>query len=121
MILACANAFAFDGDIYAGKYINSTLRSRPGGGNNGYAEYVAGVEVGHKLFNNKFRPYLKLETIMDEYTDDAFHPASIKYEIGGRVEVYKGIYIDVSHMCWHPVDSAGVVEQYNLIRIGVKF
>ena len=120
-VLLYTNVFGFDGDIYMGKYINSTLRSKPGGMYTNYSEYIGGVEVGHKLFNNKFRPYLKFETMLDEYNESTFHPASIKYEIGGKIEIYKGIYVDVSHLCWHPIDSAGIVEQYNLIKVGIKF
>ena len=118
------NAFAFDGEISIGKYLNSTLRSRPGREYtipNNYAEYVAEVEIGHKMFKDIFRPYLKLGTLMDENDGYLFHPSSIKYEVGGRVELYKGIYIDLSHLCWHPIDAGGSVEQYNLIKVGVKF
>ena len=120
-ILMASPAFAWDGDLYFGKYINSTLRAKPGGEQASYAEWVGGVEVGHKMFNDNFRPYVKLETLMDEYGGYAFHPSSIKYEIGGRVELWKGIYVDASHLCFHPVDSAGTVEQFNLIKMGVKW
>jgi len=119
-ILIASTAAAWDGELYFGKYINSTLRVKPGDQTE-YAEWVGGVEIGHQLFNNRFRPYLRLETLMDNYNGDSFHPASIKYEIGGRVELLGGIYLDASHLCWHPVDSGGTVEQYNLIKMGVKF
>lgn len=124
ILFSVVNVFAFDGDISIGAYINSTLRSKPGREYtipNNYAEYIASVEVGHKMFSDIIRPYIKLETLMDEYGGDAFHPTSIKYELGIRAEVWKGLYVDLSHLCWHPIDSAGTVEQYNLVKVGVKF
>jgi len=115
-------ALAWDGGLYFGKYLNSTLRSKPGGEENNYAEWLGGVEIGHKLFKDRFRPYLRLETLMDGTNgDNTFSPASIKFDFGGRVEFYRGLYIDASHMCWHPIDSGGRVEQYNLIKLGVRF
>ncbi|MCP3683611.1 MAG: hypothetical protein GY861_13070 [bacterium] len=30
-------------------------------------------------------------------------------------------YVDFSHMCWHPVDTGGSVEEYNAIEIGWSF
>ena len=120
-ILISSPAIAFDGELYFGKYINSTLRSKPGGEQADYAEWVGAVEVGHWLFNDRFRPYLKLETLMDGTNgDNTFSPASIKFDFGARVEVW-GLYIDASHMCWHPIDSGGPVEQYGLIKVGLDF
>jgi len=116
-----SSAAAWDGELYFGKYINSTLRAKPGEQSE-YSEWVGGVEVGHRLWMGTFlRPYFKLETLMDEYNGDTFHPSSIKYELGIRAEYKHGIYVDLSHLCWHPIDSGGDVEQYNLIKIGVKF
>ena len=122
-ILISSPAIAFDGELYFGKYINSTLRSKPGGEQADYAEWVGAVEVGHWLFNDRFRPYLKLETLMDGIGEDdmSFHPASIKYDLGIRGELGHGLYVDFSHMCFHPVDSEGPVEQYNLIKVGLDF
>ena len=126
-ILMAAPVAAWDGEIFIGKYINSTLRTKPGGGYtipNKYAEFVVGLEIGHRVFEDTLlplRPYIKSETLIDEYSEDSFHPASIKYEIGIRAEIWKGLYADFSHLCWHPVDSFGDVEQYNLIKVGVKF
>jgi len=115
-------ALAWDGELYFGKYINSTLRSKPGGEQTDYAEWLGGVEIGHRLFKDRFRPYLRLETLMDGINgDNTFSPASIKFDFGARVELFGGIYLDASHMCWHPIDSGGDVEQYNLIKLGVKF
>jgi len=114
---------AFDGELYFGKCLKgSTLRSKPGGERADYVEWVGGVEIGHKLFKNRFRPYAKIDVLMDgTNSDNTFSPSSVKFDFGGRVEIYGGTYIDFSHMCWHPIDSGGTVEQYNLIKIGVKF
>ena len=115
-------AKAWDGELYFGKYLNSTLRSAPGAEDNRYAEWVGGVEIGHRLFKNRLRPYFKLETLMDGTNgDNTFSPSSVKFDFGGRVEIYRGVYLDLSHMCWHPIDSGGAVEQYNLIKLGVRF
>jgi len=117
-----SSAAAWDGELYFGKYLNSTLRSKPGGEQTDYAEWLGGVEIGHKLFKNRFRPRFRLETLMDGTNgDNTFSPASIKFDFGARVELYRGLYIDASHMCWHPIDSGGDVEQYNLIKLGVRF
>ena len=118
-----SSAMAWDGELYFGKYINSTLRSSPGGKQQECAEWVGGIEVGHRLFNDRLRPYVRLETLMDgvNEADNTFSPSSIKYDLGIRAEIYGGIHLDLSHMCWHPVDSDGAVEQYNLIKLGVRF
>ena len=118
--LICPVANAFDGELYFGKFFESNLRAYSDGGK---AKFIGGVEVGHKI---KFlRPYVKLETLMDECyqgsTVPYFHPSSIKYDVGVKLFLPKDIYIEVSHMCWHPIDGKGVVEQYHLLKVGVKF
>ena len=115
-------AMAWDGELSFGKYFNSTFRSAPGGEDQRYAEWIGGVEIGHLMFSDRLRPYVKLETLMDGVNkDNSFSPASIKYDMGIRAEIYGGVYLDLSHMCWHPVDDVGPVEQYNLIKVRVRF
>lgn len=102
------------GDVYFGKYIDSKFRANPDGGK---ASYVAGVYLDHKI--SVFTPWLRLETLMDGYNGNgSFHPSSIRYDVGVTVDVWKGTYIDVSRMCWHPVDSGGTVEEYWLVKGG---
>ena len=123
ILLLSSPAMAWDGELYFGRFFNSTLRSAPGGEDQRYAEWIGGVEIGHKMLDDRLRPYLRLETLMDGVNkDNSFSPASIKYDLGIRAEIYGGIYLDLSHMCWHPVDDGGPVEQYGLlIKAGVKF
>ena len=117
LCLIPATAMALDGEVYFGFLMDSTLRAYPDGGR---ARYVSGVELGQRI--DIFRPYLKLETLMDSYNGDgSFHPASIRYDIGISADIYRGLYIKGSRMCWHPVDRAGSTEEYWQIRIGYKF
>jgi len=121
ILLLPINSFGLDGDISFGKFINSTLRANPGGEYTlSYAQYIFNIEIGHNLFKNKFRPYVRLETIMDD-NENIFNPVSIKYDFGTRINIYKGLYMDLSHMCWHPINFYGPTEQYNLIKMGIKF
>jgi len=115
-------ACAFDADIYGGYYFNSSMRSSPLNDGN-EAEWVAGIKVGHDI--DKIRLYYELETLMDSYNDNgSFHPDSIKYIAGIQYDlstIYNGLSVDLSHMCWHPIDGVGRVEQYNLIKINYHF
>lgn len=108
--------YAFDGEVYFGKFFDSTLRARSDGGQ---ALYISGMEIGHNI---KFlRPYAKIETIIDQYNEKGwFHPASVKYDLGIRLNLWS-VYLEISHMCWHPIDTTGSIEQYNLFKIGAKF
>lgn len=116
VLLMCPVASAWDGELYFGKFFDhNNLRAYPDGGK---AKFISGVEVGHRFYF--LRPYVKLETIMDEYVP-YFHPASIKYDLGVKLFLPKGIYVELSHMCWHPIDGIGTVEQYNLLKLGVKW
>lgn len=112
------SSYAFDGELYFGKFLSSDLNANPDGGT---AKFIGGIEIGHKM--RFLRPYVKLETLMDAYSreDQTFHPSSIKYDLGTKILLPKGIYFEISHMCWHPIDSKGTVEQYNLFKIGIKF
>jgi len=118
-LLVVAQAIAFDGKVYFGKYFNQTLRAAPSGG---VAEYVAGIEVGHCFFD-RVRAYTSVETLMDERVSDrTFHPASVAYTGGITVRLYDDwLYLRGEHQCWHPVDACGDVEQYDLIQVEYRF
>lgn len=104
-------------EIYFGKYVASTQRSSPDGGT---AQYVSGVILDKQL--DRFTPRLQIETIMDAYNGNgSFHPASVRYEVGISAAIYDGTYIDVSRSCWHPVDAAGSVEEYWLVKGGYRW
>ena len=107
---------AVDGEIYFGRYYNSTEIASPDGG---IPEYIAGIEVGKTI--NRFRPYALIETIIDERTDASFHPASVRYNLGLSIDIWKGISFNAEHSCWHPVDKEGTVEEYNLFTIRYRF
>ena len=108
---------AFDGQVYGGKYFNQDYSNSPNGGN---ASYISGLEIGH-IITKGVRPYIMVETLSDGTTDTGFfHPTSIKYDVG--LELNKGYFFTkLSHMCWHPVDTGGNIEEYNLIIMGFKF
>ncbi len=112
-------SFALDGEVYFGQFFDSNMRASPDGGT---AKWISGIELGHKMdVKIILRPYLKLETYMDKWHGDSFHPSSIKYDVGINAELYKGIYIDILRSCWHPIDRWGKVEQYYLLKMGWKF
>ena len=109
-------AQAVDGEIYFGSFYNSTSRAYPDGG---IPKYIAGVEIGQEI--NRFRPYIRIETIIDDYENATFHPASVRYDIGLSIDIWKGISFNAHHSCWHPVDRSGAVEEYNLFTIRYRF
>lgn len=112
-----AQSYGLDGEVYFGKLFDSSLRAEPDGGQ---ASYSAGMEIGHRI--GIIRAYTGIDTLCDEYNDDGtFHPSSVRYEIGIEANVYDGFWIEASHMCWHPVDKSGTVEQYNMIKAVLKF
>lgn len=118
IIFCSVKAHAFDGDIYAGMYFDSTLSSSPL--HDDYAKYVNGITVGHNI--KKLRGYVNVETLSDDYNGDGtFHPDSVKYTVGLRYNIWKGLDVVTEHSCWHPVDGAGHVEQYNLIKFNYHF
>ena len=108
--------WALDGQIYFGLFDTETFRAFPDGGE---AEYLAGVELGHEW---KFlRPYIIIDTLIDDRNGAKFHPSSVNYKIGIQADIWKGTFEKVEHMCWQPVDNNGTVEEYNLLMIGWKF
>lgn len=107
----------FASEIYFGKYFDSAYRSQPDGGT---AAYVGGVLLDKQV--SIFKPRLQIETLMDSYNGNgSFHPSSVKYDVGVNIAVYDGTYLDVSRMCWHPVDAVGSTEEYWLIKAGYKW
>lgn len=116
-LLFSGDAPAFDGEVYFGKTFDSTLRAYPDGG---VAEYAAGIEVGHRV--GRVRGYTAIDTLCDDYNGDgSFHPASVRFDIGLAVNIVDGIWVEASHMCWHPVDGGGSVEQYNMLKAVWRF
>lgn len=118
-LMAACTAHAFDADIYTGFMQNSTLRSSPGN-NSEYAEYVQGIKAGHNI--GKFRLYGELETLLDGYNGSGtFHPASIRYTTGVSYRVWKELIVSLEHMCWHPIDTGGRIEEYNMLMFNYHF
>jgi hypothetical protein len=120
LLLTC-NAWALDGKVYFGLFDTDSLRAQSDG--TSIARYITGVEIGHEIEKLRLRPYVELITLMDEYHGDSrtFHPASIEYKIGLDFNVWEGLYLKGEHSCWHPVDSGGTVEVYNLLQIEYRF
>ena len=116
IIFLSSPATAVDGEVYFGRYNSTTARAYPDGG---VPEYIAGVEIGQRVW--RLRPYALIETIMDERINATFHPASVRYNLGISIDIWKGIYLEAEHSCWHPVDKEGTVEEYNLFTIRYRF
>lgn len=114
-------AHAFDGEVWIGQYSNQDYPANPDYAS--MAEYTAGIEVGHK-FEYKdfgFRPYTKIDTLMDERNDGfRFHPAGVRYYYGATLS-YKRVFVQYEHLCWHPVDNGGEVWKYDLVKIGATW
>ncbi len=117
LLLIPINALAVDGHVSFGAYTDSTLRADPDGTDT--AEYIAEMEIGQQV--EMFRPWVSVKTLMDGRDSSNFYPSSVGYEVGTSVDIWKGLYFEVSHKCWHPVDSKQTVEQYNLFKIGWQF
>lgn len=116
-IILTALAHAVDGEIYVGKFGSNTSRAYPDGG---VGKFISGIEIGQQI--SRFKPYLRLETISDRQNGDGtFHPASIRYDTGMNIDIWNGIFFEVKHSCWHPVDRSGKVEQYNLFLLKYRF
>jgi hypothetical protein len=116
----------FDGHAFFGVFKNSAFRAEPVGMN--LAKFMAEIEVGLRINtkNFMFRPWANISTLMNDSVGEGagmrFHPASVKYDLGLTVDIGKqGMYLEMSHMCWHPVDSGGLVEQYDRFTVGWKW
>ena len=116
-LLLCSTTFAIEGEIYFGQYIgHNGARACPDGE---VGKYVAGIKIEDHF--GRFNPYGEIKTVMDGYDDGAFHPISVKYDLGIDVDIWKGIALEFEHSCWHPVDRGGSVESYNLLLLKYKF
>ena len=117
-LLLCSTVFAVDGEVYIGQYVGAnTARASPDGEE---GKYIAGVEIDEHF--GRFNPYVRIETIMDEYVSGgAFDLISVRYDLGMEVDIWKGIFLEFEHSCWHPVDRGGTVESYNLLLFKYKF
>ncbi|UCH23672.1 MAG: hypothetical protein JSU83_10945 [Deltaproteobacteria bacterium] len=117
IFLIPARSWSLDGQVYFGLFDSENYRAFPDGG--GQAEDLAGVKLGHKW---KFlRPYIVIDTLIDDRHGATFHPSSVIYKVGLYADIWKGTFAKVKHMCWHPVDNNGTVEIYNLLMVGWKF
>lgn len=119
MVVFAVDAAAFDAEVYTGAYFDSTLRACPDGGE---AAYLVGMEVGHRM--GPVRLYVSSERICDEYvkgSNGGFHPSSARWKVGGEIDIKYGLSVGVEHMCWHPVDNGGTVEQYNMVKAVWRF
>ena len=117
-LLLCSTALAIEDEVYVGQYVGAnTARACPDGEE---GKYIAGVEIGEHF--GRFNPFVRIETIMDEYVSGGgFHPISVRYDLGIEVDIYKGIALEFEHSCWHPVDRGGTAESYNLLLLKYKF
>lgn len=110
-----------NGRLWFGIYDTDTKRAQPDGTT--FAKFETGLDIGYTFDKINLRPYTTLITLMDEYHDGegTFHPASIDFRVGLDWNVYKGLHLIGEHSCWHPIDSGGTVEVYNLIKIEWRF
>jgi hypothetical protein len=121
-----ATGHAVDGFVSFGGFSDQeNVYSRPCGGE---AEYKSEVEVGHRmpLFAGQIRPFVNFVTLMDNYNGDGnFHPASIHYTVGVGWEKPLtqriSFFAAAEHLCWHPIDAAGLVSQGNYFEFGFRF
>ena len=83
-------------------------------------QYLSTAEVNYRY--KALEPYVRYETRMDKYNEgkSTFHPSSQWYEAGLRAD-YKAVFITARHVCFHPVDSAGVVHAWNQLTIGLRW
>lgn len=112
-----STSYALDGEVYF-SVLDGNLAAAPAG--NKPTQGIAGVLVGQDFWC--FHPWASIETRIDNYKAPLYsHPASVDYGMGVEAHLYKGFYSEVSHHCWHPVDSAGKVEEFNAATIKYKF
>lgn len=119
-------ALAVDGELRLGRFANSSnLPARPGALDGPQALFYTSLELGHWMFNDRVRPWVRIETFMDENAGLAFHPTSDKYWVGLQIMLHEGSEVittlELNHYCWHPVDSVGPVEQRDYVGLSFKF
>ena len=115
VILLATPAFAVDGEVYF-SLLDGNKIAAP---NTGIARGIAGMTVGQEVWC--LRPWINIETRVDEFNSMTGHPVSVDYGIGVEVDIHGGIYAGAEHRCWHPIDLAGKVEEYNAITLKYKF
>lgn len=86
------------------------------------ARYSAGMELGYTFDISPFsiRPYTEINIYMDERIGFNFHPAGAQF-FSGVEFAYKSFFMQLEHMCWHPIDIGGQVYQYDMVRMGIRF
>ncbi len=115
IMLITTNVYAVDGKISFAYLDDSNLKSI----DNTIVTYIGTVNVGHTF--KYARPYIVLETFMDDFENNSFSPVEIDYDIGINIPIVKGLYIDLSHKCKHGIDTVVEHESYNKIEIGYTF
>lgn len=76
--------------------------------------------VREKEFSFSF--YHKTTVLMDQQVSSgAFHPAGVEFDAGISVLFFETGEMRLEHTCWHPVDSAGEVGEYNLLEFRLHF
>ena len=120
MLLISSTSYAVDGEIYFGYLSDSTLRAHPDGG---FADYASGIELGHFIYKKHFRPYTKIDFLMNSYNDGFFHPSSVWIELGLQFNIYDWLYFEGSSVCWHGIDGTTYInrEAYRMLKVGIKF
>lgn len=123
-LLVATNAQALDLDIYAGKYFASQHMGIVGSTN---PQYVQGLRVSEDFLNKYLTLYVGYDTTMDAQNNDkalgvtsSFSPNRIAYTVGANINVYKGWYVKLEHMCDHAVSHGGITRQYSLVGFGYK-
>lgn len=123
-LLMNSAAYALDGRVAFGKYLNQGRQAFPLDGQFS-ANYLSEVELGHALIFPDFslRPFIGFYTLMDGVAEDSagFHPSSIDFRAGLQVLLPKGFYIEYEHSCWHPIDNFGRVEEWDRVSVGWSF
>jgi len=119
LLITAATAMAADGSVYFGLLSGDRQRQPYASTLTHPAKYIAGVEVGHNVW--RLRPYIGIETLMDEQERDSFDPSSVRYQVGLKLSLIDGLSLDVMHSCWHPVDRSGYVEVYNQAMVRWEF
>lgn len=124
IILAITSpSYAIEGQVYFSILGDSNKQAYPLDPTGG-AKFVSGIELGHEIGIWKslsIRPWTSLDVLMDDRDGEDFHPSSIDFQVGITSNIWKGLYIEIKHSCWHPIDRAGKVEVYDQLTIAWRF